>query len=599
MSTNLWRFWQINPAILGATLLVAASATATEATQHQTAEASVDHQQVLATDFKLGTLLQEESLEFSQQKDEQKITHSSEKPAFVAQTPREANEASILEQINRYSNESSTSSLDQITSVNQLRDVSPGDWAYEALRSLVERYNCIVGYPDGTYRGQAPLTRYEFAAGLNSCLNQIERLIQENNSVVTREDLEQLQRLISEFEAELATLGTRVDNLEGRVAFLEDHQFSTTTKLGGEVIFGVASVVTGDDADGNEVDTIPVLGHRTRLELNTSFSGQDLLFTRLATGNFPEFSEVTGTSEGEIGFAQPEDSDVGVEVLYYRFPLGDNTEVLIAATGGASDDFASTVNFLDGDGGSGAVSVFGTRNPIYYPFGDAGIGITTGLGSSLELSVGYQASEASDPSNGSGLFDGPYSALAQLVFKPTERINLGLTYLHGYNQLDTGTGSNLSNFRSFTEDLIGSEVPTYSNSYGVELSWQLSNNFVLGGWGGYTNAGTLSTLGGTIERGNLDIWNWAVTLGFPDLGKEGNLAGIIVGMEPKVTGSSINIDGNNLEDEDTSLHLEAFYQYQVTDNITITPGVIWITAPNHNEDNEDLVIGTIRTTFAF
>ena len=36
----------------------------------------------------------------------------------------------------------------QVTSVSQLRDVSPTDWAYEALRSLVERYGCIVGYPD-------------------------------------------------------------------------------------------------------------------------------------------------------------------------------------------------------------------------------------------------------------------------------------------------------------------------------------------------------------------------------------------------------------------------------------------------------------------
>ncbi|HBB32401.1 MAG TPA: hypothetical protein DC064_11540, partial [Cyanobacteria bacterium UBA9273] len=44
----------------------------------------------------------------------------------------------------------------------------PGDWAYEALRSLVERYGCIAGYPDGTFRGNRAMTRYEFAAGLNA-----------------------------------------------------------------------------------------------------------------------------------------------------------------------------------------------------------------------------------------------------------------------------------------------------------------------------------------------------------------------------------------------------------------------------------------------
>jgi len=128
--------------------------------------------------------------------------------------------------------------MGQVTSVSQLRDVSPGDWAYEALRSLVERYGCIAGYPDGTFRGNRAMTRYEFAAGVNACMQQIERLIAGRSEFPTGE-LETLQRLVQEFEAEIATLGARVDNLEGRTAFLEDNQFSTTTKLFGQAIFGV------------------------------------------------------------------------------------------------------------------------------------------------------------------------------------------------------------------------------------------------------------------------------------------------------------------------------------------------------------------------
>jgi hypothetical protein len=65
--------------------------------------------------------------------------------------------------------------LQQINSIRQLRDVSPTDWSYDALRNLVENYGCIAGYPDGTYRGNRPLTRNEFAAGLNACLQQLER----------------------------------------------------------------------------------------------------------------------------------------------------------------------------------------------------------------------------------------------------------------------------------------------------------------------------------------------------------------------------------------------------------------------------------------
>jgi len=72
-----------------------------------------------------------------------------------------------------------------------------------------------------------------------------------------------------------------------------------------------------------------------------------------------------------------------------------------------------------------------------------------------------------------------------------------------------------------------------------------------------------------------------------------------VGMEPKVTDSSVNLPGFSTEDDDTSLHIEAFYQYQLTDNIAITPGIIWLTAPDHDSDNEDIVIGAIRTTFSF
>ena len=175
-----------------------------------------------------------------------------------------------LSQIQQYNE---TQSMSQVTSVSQLRDVSPTDWAYEALRSLVERYGCIVGYPDRTFRGNRALSRYEFAAGLNACMQQMERLIAASEAVL-KEDIAKLQRLMKEFEAELAALGARVDNLEGRVAFLEDHQFSTTTKLYGEVTLNLA------DAFGDNVDAQTVLTDKVRLQLTTTFTGKDALITR-------------------------------------------------------------------------------------------------------------------------------------------------------------------------------------------------------------------------------------------------------------------------------------------------------------------------------
>ncbi|NEP31199.1 carbohydrate porin, partial [Moorena sp. SIO3B2] len=43
----------------------------------------------------------------------------------------------------------------------------------------------------------------------------------------------------------------------------------------------------------------------------------------------------------------------------------------------------------------------------------------------------------------------------------------------------------------------------------------------------------------------------------------------------------------------------AFYKYKVNNNISVTPGVIWLLNPNQSSDNDDVVIGTLRTTFTF
>jgi hypothetical protein len=509
--------------------------------------------------------------------------------AVYGQENSQSDISELLNQIETYQ----TNSLGQVNNISQLRDVSPGDWAFEALRNLVERYGCIAGYPDGTYRGSRAMTRYEFAAGLNACLQQIERLITGFNP----EELETLRRLLQEFEAELAALGARVDNLEGRVAFLEDHQFSTTTKLEGNVVFAAVGA-GGNRVNGEKIDGEITLGHRTRLNFDTSFSGRDNLRVRLQADGL--IGPNLHTPEGSLFFTDPDaDNNLVIDALVYHFPIGDRTEIAIAANAGASDDFASTINVLDGDGSLGALSAFGSRHPIYYQVEDKGIGIKHQFNDVFELSLGYLASEAEDPSSGSGLFNGPYGAMAQLLITPTEKFELGFTYINAYNQSDTGTGSNLSNFRQFTEDNFGQAVPTSSNSYGVQFSWRITDQFVLGGWGGYSNIRTLSSLNGTIGRGEMDVWNWAATLAFPDLGKEGSLGGIIVGVEPKVTNSSVILPGFDRQDRDTSLHIEAFYQYQINDHIAITPGIIWLTAPDHNQNNDDIVIGMLRTTFSF
>ena len=504
----------------------------------------------------------------------------------------------------RVSSLDTNNALAQVTSVSQLSDVQPTDWAFQALQSLVERYGCIAGYPDGTYRGNRALTRYEFAAGLNACLDRVNELIATaTTDLVTKEDLATLQKLQEEFGTELATLRGRVDSLEAATAELEANQFSTTTKLSGAVIAAVSDIFSGDTADGGEVEDNTIFTNRARIEFNTSFTGQDSLYTLMSAGNLRGYAGILGTNEGELSFVRAQgddqpDNDFALETLEYTFPLGESTEVLLGIYGAAFYDFADTVTVFDGDGDSGSLSLYGTRNPLYNQVFGSGLGIRHEFGDSFEVSLGYLAEDgsANNPSDGSGLFNGPYGAFGQILFKGGDRFKLGLTYVHAYNASDTFTGSAAANPRSFIADELGIDAPTSTDTYGVQLSWQVTNGIVIGGWAGYNNTRLLSSVGGQLDRGTLDIWNYAVTLAFPDLGKEGSLLGFMFGMEPKVTESTID---QIAEDENDSFHIEGFYQYQLTDNIAVTPGVIWITSPGFDNDNDDAIIGALRTTFSF
>ncbi|MDZ4875634.1 MAG: hypothetical protein CLLPBCKN_005054 [Chroococcidiopsis cubana SAG 39.79] len=478
--------------------------------------------------------------------------------------------------------------MSQVTSVSQLSDVQPSDWAFQALQSLVERYGVIAGYPDSTFRGDRAMTRYEFAAGLNAALERINEQIATGNPI-TQTDLATLQKLQTDFATELVTLRGRVDRLEVQTAQLESNQFSTTTKLEGTVLFALSDAFGGAGDDNNTV-----LQSRSRLAFETSFTGKDLLTTRLDFGNFEQFD--LPTDEGRLGFDSNTEGSVELGNLEYELPVGEKITLLFQFNDSDSDDFTDVINPLFEDSDTGAISRFGRRNPIYrVPNSNTGIGARLQLSEAMSFDFAYLAGDANDPAAGAGLFNGDYGAIAQLTLTPSDRLAVGLTYIHSYGAagqgLDTGTGSTAANLTQIgTPDL---ELPVVGNSYGIEASYRISEDFAIGGWVGYTAARA-------IGLGDGSIWNYAITLGFPDLGKEGNLGGIIIGMQPKLTGTSSGLRAiGQSSDPNTSIHVEGFYRYQATDNISITPGLIWLTAPNHNTENEDIVIGTIRTAFEF
>jgi hypothetical protein len=517
-------------------------------------------------------------------------------------------------------------SMSQITKVSELREITPTEWAYEALRSLAERYGCIAGYPDRTFRGNRVMSRWEFAAGLNACLNAMERLIQENVAVL-KEDIDKLERLAQEFKAELATLGTRVDNLEARTSFLEDHQFSTTTKLFGEVIFSIGGAFGREkavsaglpitepgearEAEG-EIDNSPgdipnniFFSDRVRLELVSSFTGRDRLLLRLQALNTPELQEVTGTNYGRLQWdGEPGNNQVDLTIAEYLFPIGDRTIVRVAARDEMYrllEGQVEALSPLESDA-NGSLSKFGRFNPLFRLGGEypAGASITHKFTDWAELGVAYLGSPASgDPT--AGFFNSSYALLTQLNLQPAETLTIGLTYAHSYTQdlrdesrssFDFETGSKLAT-NPFPNDDPSLQAAS-ANSVGGELAWQVSPNFTLASWIGYTNAEQLG------EGHKAEILNWAVEFVFPDLGGEGNLGGIVVGMPPKVIGNTYNEPGEGGGiDPDTPIQIEALYRLQVTDNIAVTPGVIYIINPEGYSANDNIWVGVVRTTFMF
>jgi len=153
-------------------------------------------------------------------------------------------------------------------------------------------------------------------------------------------------------------------------------------------------------------------------------------------------------------------------------------------------------------------------------------------------------------------------------------------------------GTTFANNPSRARNLVLPLTPVVTNSYGAEAAFRLSDNISISGFASYTNAIL-------IGQGNGDIWTYGGGVAFSDFGKKGSVLGLFAGVEPTLRGLSANVRPADGFSRDIGYHFEGFYKYQLTDNISVTPGVIWVTNPNQNDDNDDVVIGTLRTTFSF
>ncbi|MFE1746390.1 iron uptake porin [Coleofasciculus sp. H7-2] len=500
----------------------------------------------------------------------------------------------------------------QMTSVDQLTDVTPADWSYQALKNLTERYGVISGYPDGSFRGNRALSRYEFAAALNAALEAILSQLQG----IPKDDLATLQRLQQDYAAELAEVKGRVDNLESRTAQLENQQFSTNTRLFGQAIFGLQGS-NQVDVDLFPRDGVPersgeaqlTLASNVQVSLATSFTGQDLLLTGLQGGNLASSAPYVFTNMGRLSTELETNNDLILSDLSYRFPVTDNFGIIVGAAGVNPANTFRGINPLEGSG-DGSISLLGQRNPILsIGNGTGGIGFDWQINKRLSLQAVYSAELPSFTTNSSqgGLFGGRTSAGVQLTIAPTNNLDIGLHYIYSHSPdglLGIGTGDN--QLISPLAPIISPSTSFAFNTHavGATLAWRVNPRLTLGTWGGWTSSDPVN-LSGSVET-----TNWMLFSAFPDLLGRGNLGGILFGQPPKITSSTLP-DGFNLPNfltnlsgtpggrRDTALHLELFYRARLTDNIFLTPGVLVVFNPDHNAANDTLVVGTVRATFRF
>jgi len=466
-------------------------------------------------------------------------------------------------------------SSDQVTSISQFSDVKPTDWSYQALSNLIERYGCVAGYPNGTYAGSQSMTRYEAAALLNSCLDRVTEVTDE------------LKRLLTEFSKELSVIRGRVDVAEAKIGVLESNQFSTTTKLRGESSFVLGGVPgarlnpTSLYQNGQNVGNT-AFNYDLRLNFDTSFNGEDLLRTRIRSGNFS--SQPFGSSSSILKLDKAETTTSNsaiIDRLYYSFPaltkgltltagpLVRNTEMAWVPTAYRSEilDFFTTAG-VPGVYNKATGSGFGAQ---WVQPGKRG----------FVAGVNYVAQNGSDSSK--GVFDetGGLNAMVQLGYRAP---NYGIAF--GYRYGTEGT-----RVRTYNGPLGASGVLTpeqTSNGYGVNAYWQPSQGGTLmpsisAGYGWNTVSDSTS-----ISNSATNTSTWFAGLQWSDVFVSGNSAGVAYGQPGNYSGLS-----------DKASLLEIFYKFRVGDNVSITPAIIYVQNNQAFKDVESRWGGIVQTKFTF
>lgn len=481
--------------------------------------------------------------------------------------------------------DTSVEQIEQITSVRELSDVKPTDWAYQALELLNNHYGCIIGYPNRNFLGKHSVTRYELAATLNACLDKF------SDHISTQEDLAVVKALQEDFKSELATISKLQNSLEARTTVLEAQQFSTTTKLQGEVTIATQY---GDRISTNQVlpadlNSRPSVLARVRLNLNTSFTGTDLLQTQFQVGNGGQdtFAFVTEGQNplrfvdgGVVDYAGTSNT-LSLRRLSYSFKPTKDVTLTIGPRLYASDfidrnsfannsaqDFSSGLfinnpliinNSVENPGGAGVAFDWKIRKS---PFSIRAVYIAASPSNSITNALGG-GGLFGDPNQGSVELE--YSKIFGKNFNNNFDIRLQYTHANTYNSVV---------LTSVQQNVVGLNTELSLDKYKIfgRLGYSISPKIV-----------------GAPSFFQPDyILTWMVGAGIKDLLMPKSLLAFAIG-QPAILQTNTGPDQFNFE---------GFYRIPINDNLSITPTIMLVNNPE-NASHNSVIQGLLRATFSF
>jgi len=425
----------------------------------------------------------------------------------------------------------------QVTSISDFSDVQPNDWAHQALSSLAERSGCVAG-PSS----DKAMTRYEAAALLNACLD---------NVVEVTDDV---RRLTNEFGPELAVIKGRVDGLEARVGQFEAGMFSATTKLSGETVYVIGGVSYEDRDKAGKSDDAVTFNYATRIDLDSSFTGEDLLKTRVSVGNFAN-TPWSGDAALERNYSSSDKLEI--DRNYYQFPLGDSITATLGAVVRQDDMLAvwpsayPSTSVLD-------VMTYAGAPAAYNLSEGAGAGLSWDNGNGISASLAYVGSNGSDASKGLMTKEGADDTTLQLAYTGE-----GIGAAFAYTSSDKKSGN--------------------YDAWGLSGYWDPSEAGFVPSISGGMGFKTLEKETATSK----DEFTWIVGLQWSDVGVDGNTLGFGIGS------------AEGWQDKtgyDDPVAYELWYDMAVSDNVTVTPSLFII---EKDGDDKNFSGGLVKTTFTF